>query len=125
MGIQVTTSGDFSKTYEFLNRLQKRSYIHVLREYGQKGVEALRSATPVDTGKTADSWYYEIEEDRNRATVSWYNRNINKGVCIAILIQYGHGTGTGGYVQGIDYINPALKDIFQQMADECWKEVTK
>jgi hypothetical protein len=125
MGIQITCSGDFSKTYEFLNRLQDRDYLSVLKEYGQRGVEALRAATPVDTGKTADSWYYEIEEGRNQTTISWGNTNVNKGVAIAAIIQYGHGTGNGAYIQGIDYINPAMRDIFQRIADECWKEVTK
>ncbi len=123
--MRITCSGDLSKTIKFLNRLQKKEYLNILSKYGQRGVEALRAATPVDTGKTADSWYYEIEEGSNQTTISWGNSNINKGVVIAAIIQYGHGTGTGGYVQGTDYINPAMKDIFQKLADECWREVTK
>lgn len=125
MGISVTCSGDLSKTMNFLDRLQRKDYFSVLAEYGKRGVDALRAATPVDTGKTADSWYYEIEEGSNQTTISWGNSNINKGVVIAAILQYGHGTGTGGYVQGTDYINPAMKDIFQKLADECWREVTK
>ena len=123
--MHVTCSGDLSKTIKFLNRLQNKDYLNILARYGERGVQALRSATPVDSGKTADSWYYEIESDRDGATISWCNRNVNKGVVIAILIQYGHGTGTGGYVQGTDYINPAMKPIFDEMANECWKEVTR
>ena len=123
--MRITCSGDFSKTLKFLNRLQHKEYLNILAEYGKRGVEALRSATPVDTGKTADSWYYEIKQDRNGATISWCNRNINDGVVIAALIQYGHGTGWGTYVPGIDYINPAMKPIFDDLANECWKEVTK
>ena len=123
--MRITCSGDFSKTLKFLNRLQHKEYLNILAEYGKRGVEALRSATPVDTGKTADSWYYEIKQDRNGATISWCNRNVNDGVVIAALIQYGHGTGWGTYVPGIDYINPAMKPIFDDLANECWKEVTK
>lgn len=125
MGIRITCSGDLSKTVQFLNRLQHNEYLKVLSKYGQRGVDALRAATPVDTGKTADSWYYEIEQDHNGATIRWCNRNVNNGVVIAALIQYGHGTGWGGYVQGTDYINPAMKPIFDDLANECWKEVTR
>ena len=123
--MHITCSGDLSKTMKFLNRLQNKDYLKILSEYGRRGVEALKAATPQDTGKTADSGYYEIKQDRKGATISWCNRNINDGVVIAALIQYGHGTGTGGYVQGIDYINPAMKPIFDELANECWKEVTK
>lgn len=122
--MRIESSGNFSKTLNFLDRLQKNNHMKILAKYGERGVEALRQATPVDTGKTADSWYYEIKEDRNRTTISWSNSNINDGVVVAAIIQYGHGTGTGGYVQGIDYINPAMKPIFDAIAEECWKEVT-
>ena len=122
--MHITCSGDLSKTLKFLNRLQNKEYLNILSQYGQRGVEALRAATPADTGKTANSWYYEIEEGRNGATISWCNSHVNK-VVIAAIIQYGHGTGTGGYVQGIDYINPAMKPIFDALANECWKEVTR
>lgn len=123
--MHITCSGDLSKTMKFLNRLQHKDYLNILAKYGQRGVEALREATPKDTGETANSWYYEIKQDRNEATISWCNRNVNDGVVIAAIIQYGHGTGWGGYVQGIDYINPAMKPIFDDLANECWKEVTK
>ena len=125
MEIHITCSGDLSKTMQFLNRLQNKEYLNVLAEYGKRGVDALRAATPVDSGKTADSWYYEIEQGRNQTTISWCNRNVNDGVVIAAILQYGHGTGTGAYVQGTDYINPAMKIIFDALANECWKEVTK
>ena len=125
MGMHITCSGDLSKTMKFLNRLQNKDYLNILSEYGKRGVDALRAATPKDSGKTADSWYYEITQDRNKTTIEWCNSNMNKGVSIALILQYGHGTGTGGYVQGTDYINPAMKAIFDDLANECWKEVTK
>lgn len=125
MGIHITCSGDLSKTMKFLNRLQNKDYLNILSTYGKRGVEALRAATPKDTGKTADSWYYEIKQDRNQTTINWCNSNTNDGVVIAMLLQYGHGTGRGGYVQGTDYINPAMKAIFDDLANECWKEVTR
>ena len=125
MGIHITCSGDLSKTMKFLNRLQNKEYLNILSTYGKRGVEALRAATPKDTGKTADSWYYEITQDRNQTTINWCNSYVNDGVIIAMLLQYGHGTGTGGYVQGTDYINPAMRAIFDDLANECWKEVTR
>ena len=123
--MRVTCSGDLSKTLKFLHRLQNKEYLNVLSEYGRRGVEALRSATPVDTGKTANSWYYEIEQGHNKTTISWCNSNVNDGVVIAAILQYGHGTNTGVYVQGTDYINPAMRVIFDELANECWKEVIK
>ena len=125
MGVHITCSGDLSKTFKFLNRLQNKDYLNVLAEYGRRGIEALKAATPVDTGTTRDSWYYEIEQDRNQTTISWCNRNVNDGVVIAAILQYGHGTGSGVYVEGTDYINPAMKAIFDALSNECWKEVTK
>lgn len=123
--MHITCSGDLSKTMKFLNRLQNKEYLNILAEYGKRGVEALRSATPVDTGKTAGSWYYEIEEGRDQTTISWCNSNVNDGVVIAAILQYGHGTRSGAYVQGTDYINPAMRVIFDALLSECWKEVTK
>ena len=123
--MRITCSGDLSKTMKFLNRLQNKEYLNILAKYGQKGVDILRASTPVETGKTANSWYYEIEQDRDVTNISWCNRNVNDGVVIAAIIQYGHGTGWGGYVSGTDYINPAMKPIFDDLANECWKEVTK
>jgi hypothetical protein len=125
MGIHITCSGDLSKTMKFLNRLQNKEYLNILSTYGRRGVDALRDATPKDSGKTADSWYYEIKQDRDATSINWCNSNVNDGVVIALILQYGHGTGTGGYVQGTDYINPAMKAIFDDLANECWKEVTK
>lgn len=117
--------GSFGKVEKFFNRLNKRNYLNILDKYGQEGVQALSSATPVDTGKTAGSWTYEISHARDSATISWLNTNIQNNVNIALILQYGHGTGTGGYVRGRDYINPAIRPIFDKMADDAWKEVTK
>lgn len=122
--ISFKQKGDFSKFTNYIERLKEIVHMSKLDKYGQQGVAALSSATPVDTGKTASSWYYEIEQGKNGANISFYNSNINKGVPIAIILQYGHGTGTGGYVQGRDYINPAIQPVFDKIVDEAWKEVT-
>lgn len=122
--IVLKNKGDFSKTTNFLKRIMKLDYKSILSKYGKMGVDALAKATPVDTGLTASSWSYEIVEDDGGATIYWKNSNIVKGVPIAVILQYGHGTGTGGYVEGIDYINPALRSIFEGIADDAWKEVT-
>lgn len=122
--IEFTAKGDFDKTYKFLDRILKRDFYKRLEMYGQRGVNALAAATPKRTGRTAASWYYEINRNLNSVEIYWKNSNINNGVNIAVLIQYGHGTGWGKYVQGIDYINPAIKPIFNEMADNIWKEVT-
>jgi hypothetical protein len=108
----------------FLNGLKNRDFLKHLDFYGRKGVAALSAATPVDTGKTAASWNYEIHYFREGVSMVWTNSNVNKGENIAILIQYGHGTRNGGFVQGRDYINPALRPIFDEIADSAWKEVT-
>lgn len=123
--IQFKQKGDFSKTESFLKKLRKLDLDSVLRKYGELGVQALASATPVETGKTAASWDYKIEKGKGVVTITWTNSNVNNGVPIALLIQYGHGTGTGGYVQGRDYIKPAILPIFDQLADALWKEVTE
>ena len=117
--------GDFSKLTSFLERVKESINLGILDKYGKAGVAALASATPIDTGLTASSWYYKIENKHGVASVGFYNSNIQNGVPIAIIIQYGHGTGTGGYVQGRDYINPALRPIFDELAEKAWKEVTK
>lgn len=122
--IVLKSKGDFSKTTNFLKRITKLDYKSILSKYGKMGVDALAKATPVDTGLTASSWSYEIVEDDGGATIYWKNSNIVKGVPIAVILQYGHGTGTGGYVEGIDYINPALRSIFEGIVDDAWKEVT-
>ena len=123
--IQFKQKGDFSKTESFLKKLRKLDLDSVLRKYGELGVQALANATPVETGKTAASWDYKIEKGKGVVTITWTNSNVNNGVPIALLIQYGHGTGTGGYVQGRDYIKPAILPIFDQLAEALWKEVTE
>lgn len=123
--IRFRHKGDFSRTYKFLNKSKKAVSRMDLDKYGREGVAALKSATPVDSGKTAESWYYEIVHRRGSASITFYNSNINNGVPIAIILQYGHGTGTGGYVKGRNYINPAIQPVFDKIADSAWKEVTK
>ena len=122
--ITFKQKGDFKKTKKSLNNMLDRKYLDMLSKYGQIGVDALRAATPIDTGKTADSWYYEIEQDKGKTSIVWSNSNINQNVNIAVILQYGHGTGGGGYVAGRDYINPAMRPIFDSIADQAWKEVT-
>lgn len=122
--ISITHHGNFNKTERFLNLAKKADYLRILRKYGDEGVKALAAATPLDSGKTANSWTYEISGSNGSYTISWSNSNIVAGVSIAIILQYGHGTGTGGYVQGRDYINPAIQPIFDKIANEAWKEVT-
>ena len=121
--IRKTSKGDFNNTFRFLNKMSKFQINKILEKYGQMGVSALASATPVDSGKTAESWGYEISIGKEGATIYWTNTNQNKGVYIAVILQYGHGTGTGGYVQGIDYINPAIRPVFDKIAEEAWMEV--
>ena len=121
--ITITQSGNFDKTTKFLDKMRKRDVRRTLSRYGELGVKALSEATPVKTGKTASSWKYEIVTSRGSYNIYWSNTNVNKGVNIAMIIQYGHGTRQGAYVKGIDYINPALQPVFDQMAEELWKEV--
>lgn len=123
--IKITQTGEFEKITRYLAQLKSKTVLKILEKYGRLGVEALRDNTPIDTGLTAASWYYEITVENSRATLSFHNSNVNRGVNIAIILQYGHGTGTGGWVEGRDYINPALQPIFMQLADEAWEEVTK
>lgn len=117
--------GDFSKLTRYFERVKEAARIGILDKYGREGVAALASATPVDSGETANSWGYEIERTSNSATITYTNSHINKGVPIAIILQYGHGTGTGGYVQGRDYINPAIQPVFDRIANAAWEEVTR
>jgi hypothetical protein len=121
--ITFKQKGDFSKTTKFLEKNQKIK-IEELDRYGMMGVLALSKATPVDTGVTADSWDYHIEEGNGRIKIVFTNSNRNDGVPIAIILQYGHATGTGGYVEGIDYINPAVRPIFDKLVEKVWKEVS-
>ena len=121
--IKVTVSGDFSRTRGFLERIKEIFKRGVFDKYGQLGVEALAAATPKRTGKTAASWYYKIKRSNGAVTIEWCNSNTNKGENIAVLIQYGHSTRQGAYVRGRDYINPAMKEVFNQIASDLWKEV--
>lgn len=119
--------GSFTNTENFLKRASKLKQVlksKILDRYGMRGVEALSAATPERSGKTASSWSYEVYVDDSHASITWSNSNVNKGVNIAMILQYGHGTRNGGYVQGIDYINPAMRPIFEKIADEAWEEVT-
>lgn len=122
--ITFRSKGDLSKITNFLERAKSVFNRSDLDRYGREGVAALRSATPVDTGKTAGSWDYEIVRSKESVSIQFNNSNIQNGVPIAIIIQYGHGTKNGGYVQGIDYINPAIKPIFDKILEDVWKEVT-
>lgn len=123
--IVVKHSGNFDKTEKFLKRMSKGDIFKSLDRYGQKGVSALAAATPRDSGKTASSWSYEVQMGSNSYSIIWSNNNTNKGVNIAVILQYGHGTRNGGFVQGRDYINPAMRPVFDQIAEEAWKEVTR
>lgn len=123
--IKFRHKGDFSKTINFLNNSKKAIKLADLDKYGRQGVAALSSATPVESGLTANSWYYTIERSTNGASINFHNSNIQNGVPIAIILQYGHGTGTGGWVEGRDYINPAIQPIFDEITNKAWREVTK
>lgn len=123
--ITITSKGNFDNTFKFLNKMEKLKVEPILKKYGEIGVKALSQATPVDSGVTANSWSYEIKMSGTSLTIYWKNSHVNKGVNIAIILQYGHGTGTGGYVQGRDYINPAMRPVFDSMVEEVWKEVVR
>jgi hypothetical protein len=123
--ITITQKGNFNNTEKYLNRLKTQDAFRVLSKYGSLGVAALSNATPTDSGRTATSWYYSIKIRKGYYSIRWHNGNVRDGIPIAVLIQYGHGTGTGGYVQGRDYIMPAIRPIFDQIAAEAWREVTK
>lgn len=123
--ITFTQSGDFRKATSYFERLKEAAKIGDLDKIGKQGVAALSAATPVDSGKTASSWYYEIENKGGRATISFCNSNVNDGCPIAIILQYGHATQSGAYVEGIDYINPAIQPIFEEIATKAWKEVCR
>lgn len=123
--IIITQKGNFNSTERYLKRLKEAELFATLNKYGSMGVTALSNATPTDTGKTAGSWYYDIKQRPGYYSIRWHNHNVVDGRPIAILLQYGHGTGTGGYVQGRDFIMPAIRPIFDQMAAEAWREVTR
>lgn len=119
-----SSSGSFDRTEAFLKAMQKLNIPHILESCGQMGVAALAAATPEDSGLAANSWGYVVEGGRGSATITWTNTDVENGFPVAIMLQYGHGTGSGGYVQGRDYINPAIRPIFDQIADRVWKAVT-
>ena len=123
--ISFRQKGNFSKLTHFLEKEKNVVKSGDLDRYGREGVAALASATPVDSGLTASSWYYKVEHTNGSATISFYNSNIQNGVPIAIILQYGHGTKNGGWVQGRDYINPAIQPLFDKIAENAWREVTK
>ena len=117
--------GNFKNTEQFLSNAQKANLKAILSAYGAEGVRALAAATPRDSGNTAGAWDYEIRINQASVCINWTNSNVNQGIPIAILIQYGHATGTGGYVQGRDYINPAMQPVFDKIANDVWKEVAQ
>lgn len=122
--VKITVKGDLEKTKKFLKHISEKDYLELLDHYGQEGVMALASATPKKTGLTANSWNYRIEKSNNAARIIWTNDNLtDSGDCIAILLQYGHGTGTGGYFTGVDYINPTMKPLFNDIIETIWKKV--
>lgn len=123
--VRLRQTGNFQKTDRFLSGIVAAHYMRKLKKFGEKGVEALKAATPRDSGKTAESWSYEIVEQEGRTSIYWKNSNINDGVCIAIILHYGHGTRTGGFVEGKNYITPAIQPILDEMADAVWKEVVR
>lgn len=122
--ITFEQKGDFSRVNRFLERALNVFHAGELDKYGRQGVEALKASTPKDTGTTAESWQYGIERSKGSATIYWYNTNLNDGVNIAVILQYGHATRNGGYVQGRDYINPAIQPVFDEIAESAWKEIT-
>lgn len=123
--ISFSHKGNFKHLESFLKRAKNPPYLQILERYGQEGVNALSAATPRATGETATSWYYKVSKTNNSYKITWHNSHVENGVSIAILLQYGHGTRNGGYVQGVDYINPALKSVFEKMANTAWGEVTR
>lgn len=124
MAFVVTSSGDYKDTKRFLNAMRDNTIFGILDSYGARGVDLLSSATPIETGLTAHSWEYAVEHSDGRHILSWNNTHEHNGVNIAVILQYGHGTGTGGYVEGIDYINPALRPLFDKLVEDIWKAVT-
>lgn len=115
--------GDFSSTERWFNRVLKKNYMNIIADYAKRGIEALREATPENSGKTAESWNYEIVSGKDRTTLYFTNDNIENGVNVAILLIYGHATRNGAYVEGVDFVTPALRPIFQELADKIWREV--
>lgn len=122
--IRVSVKGDFKKTNSFLERAKNLFGLGILDKYGRRGVDALRAATPKDTGETANAWYYRVVRNRRGTAIEWLNSSKNEGIPIVILLQYGHGFQNGGFYEGLDFINPAMRPVFEQIADDAWKELT-
>lgn len=125
MPMTFTVKGDFKKSFGFFKNAKKMPEDSTLMKYAELGLQALIAGTPRDTGITAESWYYEIERSKSGASINFCNSNAPRGVKVALLLQYGHATRDGGWVEGVDYINPALKPVFDKLADDAWKEVTR
>lgn len=123
--ITFKQKGDFSATTNYLKKLKQQKIYNTVVNYGNKGVAALSAATPINTGKTASSWYYKVEQNNSSIKLIFCNSNIQNGVPIAVILQYGHGTGTGGWVEGRDYINPAIQPIFDEIVNKAWEEVKR
>lgn len=125
MSISFSSTGSFRNTEAFLNRMSRNDIASVLNKYGSVGTAALRAATPVDSSLTANSWEHKVSKSARGWELYWDNQNGSGNVKVAVLLQYGHGTGTGGYVVGRDYINPAIQPVFDQIATAVWREVTR
>lgn len=123
MGLHISSIGDFERTIRFLTKMKRGDYMDRIKECCERGVVALSRATPVETGKTAESWSYEIRTTFDGLVVYWTNANVINGFNVSVGLQYGHGTGTGGYVRGLDYINPAMRPVFEEIANDIWQEV--
>lgn len=123
--IEFTEKGNFNRTERWLSRLKSQELSAVLNKYGSLGVNALSNATPKESGETANSWFFTTVSRPGYYSIRWHNSHVEDGIPIAVILQYGHGTGTGGYVQGRDYINPAIRPIFDQIVAEAWREVTR
>lgn len=123
--ITFKIKGDYKRVERYFKRLTQKKYLQILDKYGKQGVEALAAATPKDTGRTAESWRYEIETGPNSSSIIFVNDNINKYVNIAVILQYGHATRNGGWVEGRDYINPAVQPLFDDMVEKAWEEVIR
>lgn len=125
MSVSVKSKGHFENILNYLDTFEKNPYRKIFEKYGELGVRALTAATPIDSGKTAGSWEYQIKETRTGTTLQWHNTNVNDGAVVAVMIQYGHATQNGGFVPGRDFINPAMRPILDSLADQLWKEVSR
>lgn len=122
--ISIRQKGDFAKVTRYFQKAERAAKLPDLDKYGREGVAALASATPIDSGETANAWYYKVERKNGLASINYYNSNVQNGVLIAVILQYGHGTRNGGWVEGQDYINPAIQPVFDRITNEAWREVT-